>query len=54
MRLEISTAMKVHVVVFLALTPRSDVVGYKSFGGSCYLHLYPEDGSRIAAQASVK
>jgi len=30
--------------VFKAVLPLSDVVGYKHFGGWCYLHLHPEDG----------
>jgi len=35
--------MKVTVtVVFLVVTPCSDVVGYQHFRGSCHLHLHPD------------
>jgi len=38
-RLEIFTVLKIHVVVFWVVISCSDVVGYKHFGGVCYLHL---------------
>jgi len=38
-RLEIFTAMEIHVTVFWITTPRSYVVGYRRFGGPCCLHL---------------
>jgi len=37
--LELFTAMKIQVAVFSIVTPCSFVIGYKRFGGPCYLHL---------------
>jgi hypothetical protein len=37
--LEFFTTMKILVVVFWVMTPCNDVVGYRRFGGTCYLHL---------------
>jgi len=34
----IFTAMKIRIVVFWAVIPYTDVVGYQRFGGSCCLH----------------
>jgi hypothetical protein len=46
--------MKIHVMVFWILMPSSDVVGYRHFGGSCYLYvqgaLHSEDGGRMVLQ----
>jgi len=36
---EVRTAMKIQVEVFCAVTPRSVVIRYQLFGGSCCLHL---------------
>jgi hypothetical protein len=42
-RLEVFTAMKIQVTVFWIVTPCSDVIGYRRFGGSFCLHLHSED-----------
>jgi hypothetical protein len=39
-RFEVSTPMKIQVVVLLGVTLCNDVVGYQSLGGSCCPHLY--------------
>jgi len=38
-RFEVSTALKIQVVVLLVMTSCSIVVGYQCFGGPCLLHL---------------
>jgi hypothetical protein len=38
--------LKIQVAVFWVVTPRSDVVRYWRFGGSCCLRLHPEGSSR--------
>jgi hypothetical protein len=42
MRSEVFTAIKTQIVVFWILTPCSDLIGYRRFGGLCYLHLQTE------------
>jgi len=32
--------MKIQIIVLWFVTPCNDVVGYQSFGGSCWLHLH--------------
>jgi hypothetical protein len=40
------TAVMFQVEIFWVVTPCSAVVGYRRFGGPCYLHLEGEDSSR--------
>jgi len=41
-RFDVFTTMKIQVVVYWVATPRSYVVGYLRFGGTCCLHLQGE------------
>jgi hypothetical protein len=41
-RFVVFTAMEIHVEVFWVMTPCSDVVGYKRFGGLCWFQLQGE------------
>jgi uncharacterized protein YodC (DUF2158 family) len=36
---EVFTAIKIQVAVFWVVAPRSDVVGYRRFGGPCFFYL---------------
>jgi peptidoglycan biosynthesis protein MviN/MurJ (putative lipid II flippase) len=38
-RHEIFTAMRIHIVVFWVMTLCGVVIGYKSYGGTCFLRL---------------
>jgi hypothetical protein len=40
MRLEVFTVINIQVPVLYVVSPCSYVVGYQSFGGSCWLHLH--------------
>jgi len=42
-RFHVPKATKILVAVFWVATPRSDEVGYQSFGGPCCLHLQGEE-----------
>jgi hypothetical protein len=37
---EVFTAAKIQVEVFWILTPCSDAIAYRRFGGPCFLHLH--------------
>jgi len=38
--------MQILFLFSCVVTMYSNVVGCQSFGGQCYLHLYPKDGTR--------
>jgi len=47
-RFEVFTAVKIQAKVCWVVMPCNVMAGYQHFGGSCYLHLHPEDrGSMV-------
>jgi hypothetical protein len=52
--LMVFVALKLQVVVLCVMTPRSDVVCYECFGGTCCLHRHGEvSGAWIEIQVTV-